>query len=253
MRAIKVGVQLQPQGTSIGDLRAAWQAADAMGLDSIWTWDHFFALFGPSEASHFEGWTLLSAMAVDTKNAQIGLLVGCNSYRNPDLLADMARTVDHLSGGRVYLGLGSGWFERDYAEYGYEFGTAARRLHDLGEALPRIRARLGVLNPGPVGRLPILIGGGGEKVTLKLTAQHADAWNTFGPPANFGAKNAILDTWCDKLGRDRGAIERTVAIGADDVGNAAAYVDAGATHIIVMIGYPFDLRPVEKLLATLGE
>lgn len=250
MGKIKVGVQLQPQGTTVGDLRAAWQAADAMGVHSIWTWDHFFPLYGPADAAHFEGWTLLSAMAVDTSHAQIGLLVGCNSYRNPELLADMGRTVDHLSGGRVYLGIGSGWFERDYQEYGYEFGTAPGRLRELAAALPRIRARLAALTPGPVGPLPILIGGGGEKVTLKLVAQHADAWNTFGPPANFAAKNATLDEWCATLGRDPASIERTVAIDAGDIGNADAYIDAGATHLIVMIGHPFDLRPVEKLLAS---
>lgn len=249
-RAIKVGVQLQPQGTTVGDLRAAWRDADALGLDSIWTWDHFFPLFGPSDANHFEGWTLLSAMAVETQHAQLGLLVGCNSYRNPDLLADMARTVDHLSGGRVYLGIGAGWFERDYAEYGYEFGTAPQRLAALGDALPRIKQRLAQLTPGPVGPLPIMVGGGGPKVTLKLTAQYADAWNTFGPPANFAAKNAILDEWCHKLGRDPAAIERTVAIDPGDVVNAAAYVEAGATHIIVMVAQPFDLRSVETLLAS---
>ena len=152
----------------------------------------------------------------------------------------------------MYLGIGAGWFQRDYQEYGYEFGTGPSRLRELGAALPRIRARLDALTPGPVGPLPILIGGGGEKVTLKLVAQHADAWNTFGPPANFRAKNAILDEWCAKVGRDPARIERTVAIEPGDIGNAAAYLDAGATHLIVMVGHPFDLRPVEKLLATFG-
>lgn len=249
-RAVKVGVQLQPQATTIGDLRAAWRAADALGVDSIWTWDHFFPLYGPGDATHFEGWTLLSAMAVETRHAQIGLLVGCNSYRNPELVADMARTVDHLSGGRVYLGLGSGWFARDYEEYGYEFGTAASRLADLAAALPRVRARLAALNPPAVGPLPILIGGAGEKVTLRLVAEHADAWNTFGPPANFAAKNAVLDDWCARVGRDPATIERTVAIDATDVHQAAAYVEAGATHIIVMVAHPFGLRAVEQLLVA---
>ena len=248
MARFKVGVQIQPQATTIGDLRAAWQAADAMGVDSIWTWDHFFPLYGDPDATHFEGWTLLAAMAVDTTNADFGMLVGCNSYRNPELLADMARTIDHLSGGRFYLGLGAGWFQRDYDEYGYDFGTAPGRLRALGESLPRIKARLGKLNPPPVGRLPILIGGSGEKVTLRLVAEHADVWNTFGPPANFAAKSRILDEWCAKVGRDPSAVERTVAIDGREVGNWQAYLDAGATHIIVMVGDPFDLSPVQQLL-----
>jgi probable F420-dependent oxidoreductase len=187
-------------------------------------------------------------MAVDTANADFGMLVGCNSYRNPDLLADMARTIDHLSGGRFYLGIGAGWFERDYDEYGYEFGTAPGRLRALGEALPRMKARLGKLNPGPVGELPILIGGGGEQVTLRLVAEHAQAWNTFGPPETYAHKNAVLDEWCSKLGRDPSEIERTVGIAQHEVDDAEAYLDAGATHLIVMTGHPYDLGPVERLL-----
>ncbi|HEX7096417.1 MAG TPA: LLM class F420-dependent oxidoreductase, partial [Acidimicrobiales bacterium] len=201
-----------------------------------------------ADATHFEGWTLLAAMAVDTRNADLGMLVTGNSYRNPDLLADMARTADHLSGGRLYLGIGAGWFQRDYDEYGYQFGTPQRRLRDLRASLPRIKARLAKLNPPPVGRLPILIGGGGEKVTLRLVAEHADAWNTFGPPENYAAKSRVLDGWCERLGRDPSSIERTVAINPSELDRFEAYLDAGATHIIVMTGHPFDLKPLQRLL-----
>ena len=244
-----VGVQLHPQATSYVELRDAWRRAEAAGVDSIWTWDHFFPLYGDPSAPHFEGWTILTAMAADTERAKLGMLVTCNSYRNPELLADMARTADHISGGRMYLGIGSGWFERDYTEYGYEFGTAIGRLRKLGDDLPRLKARLAALNPAPIGPLPLLIGGAGEKVTLKLTAEHADAWNSFGPPENFAHKNAVLDRWCDEVGRDRAEIERTVAISPGDVGDLDAYLEAGATHLIVMVGNPYDLASVEQLIA----
>ncbi|HEY9556967.1 MAG TPA: LLM class F420-dependent oxidoreductase [Acidimicrobiales bacterium] len=252
MNAPKIGVQLQPQATSLDDLRSAWQNADQLRVDSIWVWDHFFPLYGDPDAAHFEAYTLLAAMAVDTSHAQIGALVTCNSYRNPELLADMARTIDHLSGGRFVLGIGSGWFERDYTEYGYEFGTAPQRLRALGEALPRIRDRLAKLNPSPVGSLPLLVGGSGEKVTLRLVAQHADAWNAFGPAASFAHKNAVLDQWCAEVGRDPRAVERTVAIQPNEVEAWEEYVEAGADHIIVMTGHPFDLDPVARLIDLVG-
>jgi len=244
----KVGVSLHPQHCTVDQLRAAWRSADAMGVDSIWTWDHFFPLYGDRDGAHFEGWTLLSAMAVETKRARFGALVTCNSYRNPELLADMARTVDHLSGGRAILGIGAGWFERDYAEYGYEFGTAPWRLKQLAKALPRIEARLKKLDPGPVGDLPIMIGGGGEKVTLRLVAKHAHMWNSFRPPAHFKHKNAVLDRWCEKLGRDPREIERTCMINKEDIENTEAFLDAGAEHLILGVGQPFDLSPLERLL-----
>ena len=218
-----------------------------MKVDSIWLWDHFFPLYGEADAEHYEAYTLLAAMAVETQHAQIGALVTCNSYRNPQLLADMARTIDILSNGRFILGIGSGWFERDYTEYGYEFGTAIGRLHALRDALPIIKDRLAKLNPPAAGPMPMMIGGSGEKVTLRLTAEHANAWNSFGPPEKFAAKNAILNEWCAKLGRNPAEIERTVAIETKDVDNFDAFVEAGAEHIILMTGYPFELDAVAKL------
>jgi probable F420-dependent oxidoreductase len=248
MARFEVGVQLHPQATAVDALRAAWRAADEMGVDSIWIWDHFYPLYGDPDAGHFEAYTLLAALAADTVNARLGALVTCNSYRNPNLLADMARTIDHISNGRFILGIGSGWFERDYEEYGYEFGTAPSRLRDLAVSLPIIMERLGRLHPAPVGDVPILIGGSGEKVTLRLVAQYADGWNTFGPPAKFAEKNAVLNDWCARLDRNPASIERTVGIGAGEVDDWEAYLDAGATHLIVMTGDPFDLDPVRRLL-----
>ena len=203
MARFRVGVQLHPQATTVEEMRDAWKAADALGVDSIWTWDHFYPLYGEPDGAHFEA---LDAAGGDGRRHPARAARSAGDLQLVPQPGPARRHGAHRSttsrGGRLYLGIGSGWFERDYDEYGYEFGTAVGRLHELGDALPRIKARLGKLNPPPVGSLPILIGGGGEKVTLRLVAEHADAWNTFGPPENYAHKNAILDDWCDELGRD---------------------------------------------------
>lgn len=246
---IKIGIQTHPQHCSLDELRSAWRAADEMGVDSIWTWDHFYPLYGEPDGNHFEGYTLLAAMACDTTRASIGLMVGCNSYRNPNLVADMVRTIDHLSDGRTYLGIGSGWFKRDYDEYGYDFKTAGQRLADLAESLPIIKDRLAKLVPPPVGSVPILVGGGGERKTLRLVARYADAWNTFGPPETYAHKNAVLNEWCEKEGRDPLEIERTVVLETSrEIERFDEYVEAGATHLILNTRTPFDLGPVKTLL-----
>jgi probable F420-dependent oxidoreductase len=251
MARFKVGFHFFQQNTTMAELRRAWREADRMGVDSIWPWDHFFPIFGDPGGASFEGWSLLAAMAVDTEQAQLGMLVTGNPYRNPDLLADMARTVDHLSGGRAVLGIGAGWFQKDFDEYGYEFGTGPSRLKDLEASLVRIRARLDRLNPPPLGDLPILIGGGGEKVTLRLVAQHAQMWNSFGPADAFAAKNKVLDGWCARVGRDPAEIERTVMLmDPREIGNVDAYLAAGAQHLILGAGPPFDLEPLQALIAA---
>lgn len=247
-RTVRIGVQLHPQATDTTTLLDRARAIDEAGFDSLWTWDHFFPLHGDMAASHFECMTLVTAMAMVTTHVTVGPLVLSNTYRNPDLVADMARTLDHVSGGRAVLGLGAGWSEQDHVEYGYPFGSGPERLRGLAAALPRIRRRLDALVPGPVGRLPILIGGGGERVTLRLVAEHATMWNSFGPPAAYAHKSAVLDEWCVRAGRDPSEVERTVLIDAEDVGRLDEYVAVGAEHVIVGLAHPFDLTPALALL-----
>jgi len=229
-------------------MRAAWRGADALGVDSITVWDHFYPLSGDPAGTHFECWSLLAALACDTQGAQIGAIVSAIAYRNPDLLADMARTVDHLSDGRLILGLGAGNSERDHEEYGYGFGSAAERLKALRQGLTRIKSRLGKLNPPPKGRLPILIGGGGERVTLRLVAEFADMSNTPGAPDVQRSKNALIDEWCERVGRKPSEIERTCNIPVTAVERIHEFAEAGAERLQIQLDHPFDLKPVEEAL-----
>jgi probable F420-dependent oxidoreductase len=249
-RPIKTSVQISPQHGTYQQMRDAWLRADDLGADVVFNWDHFFPLSGDPNGLHFESWTLQAAMGEVIQRAQIGCLVTCNSYRNPNLLADMARTVDHISGGRLVLGIGSGWAERYYFNYGYEYGTAASRLKDLDRDMPIIVERLGKLNPGPVnGHIPILIGGGGEKVTLRIVAQHADIWHCFGDLETATRKSAILDEWADKVGRNPAEIERSIGLNETTFKQADEFVKAGFTHFTTGAGGPaFDLGFFKKMV-----
>jgi probable F420-dependent oxidoreductase len=245
MRPIRVAVQLHPQQGAYAAMRRAVTRVEEAGADLLYTWDHFFPLYGERDGAHFECWSLLAAWAEQTERVELGPLVSCNSYRNPQLLADMARTVDHISGGRLVLGIGSGWFRRDYDEYGYEFGTHGTRGRALAEALPLIERRLEVLNPPPLRRLPILIAGSGEKITLRLVAQHADGWHAGFPdaPEELAPKVAVLERWCEEGGRDAREIERAVGVEPDDLDrflsqDAEAYVALGFTQFTLGVNGP---------------
>jgi probable F420-dependent oxidoreductase len=248
----RVGYQIHPQHCTVQQIRDAYRAADQLGVDTLWVWDHMFPLYGPADGRHFTCLPLLAAMAVETRQARFGALVHANSFRNPELLAADLVTIDHLSGGRAILGIGAGWFERDYQEYGFEFGTAPSRLRELRAALPRIRARLGKLVPPPAGRLPIMIGGAGERVTLRLAAEHADLWNTFPPADTWRRKNEVLTEWCHKVGRDPRAIERTCSVSPDQFGEIEPLLAAGAEHFILRGPQPFDPAPLRELLTLSG-
>jgi probable F420-dependent oxidoreductase len=247
---VRIGVSITPQHGDIATMRQRWRDVEALGCDSLWTWDHFFPLSGDPDGTHFECFSLLAAMALETSRVTIGPLVACNSYRNPNLVADMARTIDHLSGGRFILGLGSGWNARDYEEYGYAFGTAPGRLRDLRANMPIIEARLASLNPGPVrGEMPILIGGNGEQVTMRIAARHATIWNGSGAPGDVERLNRVLDERCVEIGRDPREIERSINLRPGEESLADAFVQAGMTHFIVEPSGPdWDLSMAETLV-----
>lgn len=244
----RIGVQLQQQGSDVMAVLDAAVALDAMGVDSLWLADHFFPVYGDPDGTSFEVYSLLAAIASRTSHVTIGPLVSSVPYRNPNLTADIARTIDHVSDGRFVLGLGAGWFARDFDAYGYEFGTPGQRLKVLEAGIEVIRTRLQHLNPPPIGPLRILIGGSGRRVTLRLVAEHADAWNTFGPVDTYRELNGVLDEWCDRVGRDPSEIERTVSLRADEVGSWQEFVEAGATHLIVMSPPPHELSAIERLI-----
>ncbi|SHH41975.1 probable F420-dependent oxidoreductase, MSMEG_2906 family [Jatrophihabitans endophyticus] len=233
-RPIRIGVQLQPQHADYAAIRRAVAEAEDLGADIVFNWDHFFPLYGEPDGKHYECWTMLGAWAEQTSRVEIGALVTCNSYRNPELVADMARTVDHISDGRLILGIGSGWFQRDYDEYGYEFGTAGGRLNQLRDDLPRVEDRWAKLNPAPTRKIPVLVGGGGEKKTLRLVARHADIWHSFSDLETFRHKQEVLAGHCADLGRDPAEIERSVgAPDGDPADVGPALVEAGATLFTV--------------------
>ena len=227
-RPVRVGAQLAPQHAEYATIRDAVAQVEAMGTDVAFNWDHFFPLSGDRNGLHFESWTILAAWAEQTSTIELGALVNCNSYRNPDLQADMARTIDHISGGRFIFGTGSGWFERDYDEYGYDFGTVGTRLDSLAEDLPRIEARWARLNPPPTRKIPVLIGGGGEKKTLRIVAQHADIWHSFSSPEVLEHKLGVLAGWCDTVGRDPAEIEISTELRGRSVEEADQLYDLGA-------------------------
>ncbi|MGW4098530.1 MULTISPECIES: LLM class F420-dependent oxidoreductase [unclassified Mycobacterium] len=251
---IRIGVQLQPQHSpTYSHIRDAVRRCEDIGVDIAFNWDHFFPLYGDPDGAHYECWTMLGAWAEQTSRIEIGALVSCNSYRNPELLADMARTVDHISDGRLILGIGSGWKQKDYDEYGYEFGTAGSRLDDLAEALPRIEARLAKLNPAPTREIPILIGGQGERKTLRLVAEHAHIWHAFVDRNTYPGKAAVLAEHCATTGRDPSTVQRSAGVqesgGIDAMlAEADALADLGVSIVTVGVNGPdYDLTGAEAL------
>jgi probable F420-dependent oxidoreductase len=252
---IRVSAQVQPHHQTVEAMRAAWRTAEALGVDCLFNWDHLAPRFGDPGGAVYECWTTLGAMAVATERVRIGPAVSAITLRNPALLADMARTVDLLSGGRLILGLGAGGWERDLVEAGYPLGTARSRAEALDSAIPIIRQRWREKNPPPVnGAIPIMIGATGEKYGLRVAARHADIWNGQGDPADLARQSRILDEWCEREGRDPSEIERSaLLIRPYQADRADEYLDAGISHLIYSVRAPEnDFSPVEQLLKWRG-
>lgn len=216
---VHLGLQLNPQYTSWDELRDNALLIDELGYDSLMTWDHFVPLMGDATGPNFEGWQILAAWGAITKRVKISMLVTGNTYRHPAVLANMAATLDHITNGRAILGLGAAWHEAEHAMYGIPFDTVPIRLAKMREAARIVRSLLdnehttiagkhyqitdAICEPKPIQkRLPLLIGGGGEQVTLKVVARHADYWHGFGPPETIKHKLEVLKRHCDEVGRD---------------------------------------------------
>ncbi|MRG59757.1 LLM class F420-dependent oxidoreductase [Agromyces sp. CFH 90414] len=254
---VRLGIQVQPQHAEYSAIRDTVLRLEELGVDIAFNWDHFFPLTGDPEGLHFEAWTMLGAWAEQTERIEFGTLVNCNSYRGADLQADMARTLDHISAkgsgtGRFIFGTGAGWFERDYDEYGYPFGTPGSRLRDLADALPRIRARWAALNPAPTRDIPIMIGGKGEQKTLRIVAEHADIWHSFVAPGDLAHKLDVIARWGDEVGRDVSdlVVSNELTRGTPDLEHADALYDAGVRLFTLGISGPdYDLDAVRGYLA----
>lgn len=247
MDDVRFGALCWNQYTDWSSLLEAGTTADRVGFSSLWTWDHLYPIVGSDEGPIFEGWLTLAAWAQATNHVEIGLMVGANTFRNPALVAKMATTLDHISGGRAVLGIGGAWFETEHADFGIEFGASpGERLRWLEEAVRIMRGMLHGEEPSgdryyrtqnarnlppPVReRLPIVVGGGGEQRTLRIVARYADACNVGGGFENVKRKDEVLRRHCDEVGRDSAEIERTAGVGVcvirDDPAEAKRVMNA---------------------------
>ncbi|HSG85008.1 MAG TPA: LLM class flavin-dependent oxidoreductase [Candidatus Limnocylindrales bacterium] len=302
MGTIKLGALCWNQYSDWSGLREAGVRADRLGYDTLWTWDHLYPIVGDSNGPMFEAWLTLAAWAEATTNARLGLMVGANTFRNPALVAKMATTLDHISGGRAIVGIGGAWFEEEHEAFGIEFGSGfPERLRWLAEALPVIRGMLDGTEPTATGpryaaravrnlpvpvqaHVPIVVGGGGEQVTLKLVAKYADMNNVGGTIDDVRRKEEVLLRHCETVGRDPSTIERSTGLGVviirDDRdeaerinratfehnGNAdvwryqkigtpedvaeliAPFVELGYRHLIAGIPAPYDEESMTRLV-----
>jgi F420-dependent oxidoreductase-like protein len=265
--ALRFGVQTYPQHTTYAEILQVWREADELGFDTAFAFDHFIPISGDPNGPCFEGWTLISALAAQTKRLKVGLLVTGNTYRNPAVLANMVATVDHVSNGRVVLGIGAGWYEREHTAYGVAFSTPSERAQQLVEAIQVIKLLFTQDRSNFTGKYyqlkdapfspktvqkpypPILIGGMGRKVVQPLAARYADMWDFFADdPDHAKQLNMNFDKICKRVGRDPKQVERSMSLQAaqltgskDEVHNRVqAFADAGVQHLVVALSSPYD-------------
>lgn len=291
------GVHTGLQNTTTDELRDLWRRIEALGFDWISIWDHFYAADLSGHHCH-EAVAAHAALACTTERVRVGSLVYCAGYRHPAVLANAIATIDHLSGGRCDLGLGGGWSQPEYEAYGIPFPSAGARLDLLDEYVRVVKSLLrqdttdhdgkhftltdARCEPKPLqARLPIWIGGGGEKRTLRIAAEHADGWNVpFVSPEDFARKRSVLQQHCDAVGRDPSAIRCAVNVGLawdDDslrhqfgaiaefvrpgvlggsdgevVDRIGTYVEAGADQVNIALRAPWDVDALDRLAPLLG-
>jgi F420-dependent oxidoreductase-like protein len=262
-KRVRFGIKVAQMHGSYAQMREAWLEADRLGFDTAWGHDHVLNQNDIAQPED-EGWTALAALLALTRQIRGGLMVTANTFRHPSLLAKMATTCDHISNGRVLVGLGAGWFEEEHREYGLELPPIPERMRRLAEACQILKAlwtepratfegryyqiREAYHEPKPVQKPhpPIVIGASGERVGLKIVAQYADEWNlSKGSPDDFRHKSAIVDGYCREIGRDPDRIERSVqfqpeAMQGDVVTKARGYIEAGATHLVFTCPVPYS-------------
>ncbi len=278
-----MGLKYVPIATTLRDLRDVWTAADDAGFDHLWLLDHLLPLTRSATGWYqhdvtdpvFESWTLLASMAERTKRIRIGVNVTGNLYRHPPVLAKMATTVDHLSGGRLEMGIGAAWAEREFASLGIPLPSRGERIDRLDEACQVLkllwtqpvsdfegvhyRMQGAISEPKPLQRPhpPLWIGGSGERKTLRVAARHADVWNIPGAAPEEAARlSGVLDAHCEAIGRDPATIRRSVGISFDPaapercIALAEAMVERGFTELIVSVKGERPARQVDEVAGT---
>ena len=266
--AVQFGVHIGAQNATVEELRTLWKWLDSAGVDWISLWDHLYeAPPAGGTQPHFEAFSMLGALAVDTSHARIGCLVFCSQYRNIGVLMKGAISVDHLSNGRFELGMGSGWHDQEATAFGIDFPSQGERFKVLegqlgaitkwraGERVtqttPGVQLTDASMVPGVKGKLPLWIGGLGPKQTLRMAGAFADGWNAaYASPAQYKELNGILDDWCVKAGREPSVVERSInlsyALSTDDVGVVKSQLEsqwgAASERIISgsLLGRPQD-------------